>query len=495
MGNPELARWLRQQRQERGWSQSRLAREIISAALADGDHEVCGDGSMIHNVYRWERRGDGPTDRYRPHVARAFGIPLWQFGPGTHEAPPPGPPAGPAPAAQALVLALPAGAPAVLNGTVIPAIPGTLAGTHLSASGHLAYGGNEAPQTGASHVRREVLMAAHESSDRAENIGQPGIGDTTFEQLRADLIRLAGECDTGEPFPVFLEMRRVRDRIHRLLELRLWPREQTDLYFMIACLDGLMGRQAWRLGYPDAAEEFIRAGFAYAAAIDHRPLLGELRFKHARVAYNRRRDRDVQALCASGLSYVSAGPVAFDLHCQQARAAARLGDGGQARQAVNAAHEAFNADHIDELVEIGGEFVCSTATHHYDAGAVLARVEGANSEAEAEIGQALDLYSSGPEAGKTHSFTSKAHARIDLALIRLRAGALDAAADELNRVLSLPPAQRADEIMTRLARVQSALREPIFRSSSQAQALDESIDEFGRDAISAGLHSLSGGPA
>ena len=33
-------------------------------------------------------------------------------------------------------------------------------------------------------------MAAHEGSDHAEQAGQPGIGDVTFEQLRADLVRL-----------------------------------------------------------------------------------------------------------------------------------------------------------------------------------------------------------------------------------------------------------------------------------------------------------------
>jgi transcriptional regulator with XRE-family HTH domain/tetratricopeptide (TPR) repeat protein len=493
MGNPELARWLRQQRHQRDWSQSRLAREIIAAALASGDHDICGDGSMVHNVYRWERRGDGPTDRYRPHVARALGIPLWQFGPGPHEAPPPE--SQRTQAAQTIVLALPAGSPAALTGTVVAAAPGGLAGPLLSAPANLAYGGSEAPEMGTTHVRREVLMAAHESSDHAENIGQPGIGETTFEQLRADLIRLAGEYDTGEPFPVFLEMRRVRDRIHRLLELRLWPREQTDLYFMIACLDGLMGSQAFRLGYLDAAEEFVRAGFAYAAAIGHGPLQGDLRRRQARFAYERGRIKDTIALCANGLGYVSTGPgAAFELHQQQARAAAQMGDDGQARQAVDAARDAFNAGHTDDLVDIGGAFVCSTATHHYCVGAALARVAEASREAEAEFTQAVDLYSSGSGTGPTHAFTSKANTRIELALIRLRSGALDAATDTLTAVLDLPPAQRATEIMTRLARVQSELRKPIFRSSPQARALDESIDEFGQETISAGLHSLSGGP-
>ena len=33
-------------------------------------------------------------------------------------------------------------------------------------------------------------------------------------------------------------MRRVRDRIYRLLDRRVWPREQADLYFLLGCLHG-----------------------------------------------------------------------------------------------------------------------------------------------------------------------------------------------------------------------------------------------------------------
>jgi hypothetical protein len=38
------------------------------------------------------------------------------------------------------------------------------------------------------------------------------------------------------------------------------------------------------------------------------------------------------------------------------------------------------------------------------------------------------------------------------------------------------------------------LAAPIFRSSPQARALGEQIEEFERETIVAGLHSLPGGP-
>jgi hypothetical protein len=142
----------------------------------------------------------------------------------------------------------------------------------------------EAPNIGQSTVRQEVLMAAHEGSDHAARDEEHGIGEATLEQLRADVVRLSRQSDTGEPFAVFLEMRRVRERIYRLLDRRLWPGEQSDLYFLLGVLNGLMGVAADRLGYPDSAEELIRSGWAYAVAIDHRPLLAALRQQQSYIA-------------------------------------------------------------------------------------------------------------------------------------------------------------------------------------------------------------------
>ena len=51
-----------------------------------------------------------------------------------------------------------------------------------------------------------------------------------------------------------------------LIDRRLWPRDQTDLYLMVGCLNCLMASAAHDLGYPHASEELIRAGWAYAAA-------------------------------------------------------------------------------------------------------------------------------------------------------------------------------------------------------------------------------------
>jgi hypothetical protein len=368
-------------------------------------------------------------------------------------------------------------------------IPAVLA---VPEQASVAYRGHQESLMGDSTVQREVLMAAHEGSDHAEQAGQPGVGEATFEQLHADVARLARLVESGEPFAAFLDLRRVRDRIHRILEGRLWPREQTDLYFFLGCLNGLMAIPANQLGYPDAAAELNRAGWAYAHAIDHRPLMAQLRGELATYAYYRGRYEQSRDLALSGLGYLSAGPHAAGLHIYLARAAGRLGDADTARQAIHDAYEARDRDYDDDLLEMGGIYLISQATYHAMAGSALTAT--AEHDAARELEQAISLYDEGPRGREHHWFGGKPLAGIDLAMVRLRSGALDAAVDALQPALSLPATQRISDMTIKLATVREELTAPLFHGSPQARDLGTQIEEFGRDTIIAGLHGLPGGP-
>jgi len=473
-----LGAWLRQQREARGWARREMARQLIQAGRSAGDTSMPGMDSMGHNIHRWERGQGGLTERYKLHYCTALGIPPDQFGadPADHHT------LTPAPAAT---LAPPASPPSAH-------VPAALGDPRLLAPVAVAYRGRKEPDMGDFMVEREVLMAAHDGSDHAEQAEEHGIGEATFEQLRADVVRLSRLTDAGEPFTVFLDMRRVRDRIYRLLDRRLWPREQIDLYFLLGCLNDLMGSTAIRLGYPDAAEELIRAGWAYATAIDHRPLLGHLRAQLSNIMYWRGRLRDSRDLAANGLEYVSEGPLGADLQVNYARAAARMGDADTARQAIAQAHDVRERDYNDDLLDIGGDFVISLATHHCMAGGALADLGDAEREAAGELERAISLYDAGPRPREQHWFAGKPLAGIDLAVIRLRSGALDAATAALEPTLQLPAGQRITQVITRLTLAHTELAAPIFRGSAQARGLGEQIEEFGRETITAGLHSLPG---
>jgi hypothetical protein len=478
----ELGAWLRREREERGWAKREMARRLVDAGKGIGDTTMPSVEGMYHNIHRWEQEG-GVSERHKLHYCRVLGIDPSQFGSGRP--------------AEPDRIGLAAGT------AVIPVVPGEMTPTPgdvtgISGPGPLApsvfaYRGSEESSMGLFAVEREVLMAAHEGSDHAAEHEQVGIGEATLEQLRADLARLSRLTDTGAPLTAFLESRRVRDRIYRLLDRRLRPREQGDLYFLLGCVNGLMGLTANRLGYPDAAEELIRAGWAYANTIDHSPLRGMLRAKLAYVMYWRGWYRESRDLAADGLRYASQGPRGADLHLEHARAAARVGDLDTARQAVRLAHAARDSDYSDDVVEIGGEeFALSHPTTCAMAGGALAEIGDGEREAAEELERAISLYEQDP--GEQHWFGGKALASTDLAVVRLRSGALDGAAAALESVLVLPPAQRVATLIARLARVRDELAAPVFRGSPQARDLGDQIEEFGREAVTAGLHFLSGLP-
>jgi hypothetical protein len=50
----------------------------------------------------------------------------------------------------------------------------------------------------------------------------------------------------------------------------------------------------------------------------------------------------------------------------------------------------------------------------------------------------------------------------------------------------------ASDFTTRLAQVRGELAAPVFRGSPQARDLGDRIEEFGRTAVTTGLHALSG---
>jgi hypothetical protein len=219
--------------------------------------------------------------------------------------------------------------------------------------------------------------------------------------------------------------------------------------------------------------------------------MAQLRLSLADIAYWHDQARKASEHALAGLQYLADGPTAAQLHLKYARAAARTGEAPAARRAITAASDARQRDYTDDLLEIGGEFRLSWASHHSLAGSALIEIPGAERDAAAELEQAAQRYQSG-EPGEVFRYTLEARARIDLATARLRTGALDAAAEAIGPVLSLPPAKRTLELPQRMTAVRAELAQPVFRGSPQARDLDERIEEFGREAVTASLHALPG---
>jgi transcriptional regulator with XRE-family HTH domain len=447
----ELAAWLRRQREDRGWTRTELARQLIRAARARGDTSMPGADNISHNIYRWERGAVTPAERYQLLYCGAFGIPFSQFGPGRGQGLPPG---------------------MVDTGPEVPA---------ASAYRELLSSDPAPPERGAPAIRREVLMAAHEGSEHAERAEQRGIGEATLEQFRADTASLAVQYLTGDTFGLFTEMRRVRNRITDALSRRQWPRDAAELYLLAGCLSALMAAAAVNLGYPREAGELTRAGWAYATIIDHRPLMARLRLCAAYAAYWSGHPEAATDLARSGLGFLADGQSAAQLHLFGGLAAARRGDAASARLAIAAARDARDREHRDDLLEIGGEFGFSRATQSYYAGFLLseaARGSKQGADAAGELEHATRLYAAGPGPGEQHSRRCQMLAHTDLAIARLRAGALDAAIAALEPVLALPPGERTAVQGQRLSAARAELAQPAYRGSAQARGLAEQLAEF-----------------
>jgi hypothetical protein len=351
------------------------------------------------------------------------------------------------------------------------------------ASRALAAAGRDglAPDRGGAGPHAEVLMAAHEGRRHAENAARRDAGDTALELMRDEVTRLSRAYMTGAPFPLFLQMRRLRGDLHTALGLRLWPHDQAELYLLLSLVNSLMAAAASDLGHGPAAEELARTGGAYATIIGHGPVLAHLRNELASIAYWAGRPRQSRDYAADGLDHLARGPNAAQLHLHRGRAAAQLGDTDTARRAIAAAAEARERQHHDELLEIGGQFGFSLATQHYLSGAALAELPGAEKDAAAELEHAAALYERGPGPGEDHSFGCAALARTALAATRLRAGQLDGARPALASVLALPRAQRIGSLTPSLGRVRAELARPRYQSAAGAADLDERIEQFLRE--------------
>ena len=451
----ETAEWLIAQRERRGWSCSEMTRQLMRVGAARGERHLPDAASLQRNIYRWEQ-GNGVSHLFATLYCDAFDVGFDQF------------------PRQRRNRA------AAKNGTALSLCPAP--GTHAAGPG------NQLP------VEYEVMTTAHESSDHASDREQPGIGDITFEQLRADAIRLSRLTDTGAPRAAFTDGRRVRNRIYRLLDRHLWPREQGDLYFLLACTHALLGQNAIRLGYPDAAEELFRSGWMYANVIDSNALRGMLRAKLSSSKYWRGQLKEASDLAADGLRYVSRGPSAAELQVNYARAIARQGDPGAARHSVGFAHDARSNDFHDELTDLGGNmFNLSLATTRAMAGSALSESRAYGRDAITELESAIALYDvEVPGPGQKHWFGGKALTGVHLAVVRLQTGDLDGAATAMDLALKLPAQQRTTELTTRLESVRYSLASSAYQDSRRAHDLADQIEDFTREAVGRSLRSISG---
>jgi hypothetical protein len=77
---PDLGPWLRHQREQRSWTRTDMARQLIKAAQTSGDTAMPAACDVAASIYRWERGTVNPSDRYWLYYCHTLGIPPNRFG-------------------------------------------------------------------------------------------------------------------------------------------------------------------------------------------------------------------------------------------------------------------------------------------------------------------------------------------------------------------------------------------------------------------------------
>jgi transcriptional regulator with XRE-family HTH domain len=119
---PDLGGWLRQQREQRSWTRTEMARRLIKVAQVSGDTAIPAAEDAAANIYRWERGTVTPSDRYRLYYCHTLGIPPDRFGDPEYD------PAQDTPRVI-ITISLPEGTDAQLRLTSLDTSPGPGTGT------------------------------------------------------------------------------------------------------------------------------------------------------------------------------------------------------------------------------------------------------------------------------------------------------------------------------------------------------------------------------
>ncbi len=312
----ELGAWLRTQREERGWSRSEMARRLITAARETGDGSMPDAETVRSYIYRWEHgKIHTLSERYVLYYCRTLEIKPAQFGP------------QPEPAPDTAVIQ-----PAV----AIPAGPG------VSYCQQVAYRGIEAPESRQSTVRDEVLMAAHEGSEHAEQAERRDFGDSHPGAAARGCRAPVGRADDRRPVRhVPGDAPGPRSRLPAARRRSSARATRPICTSCSACLSDLMAVPAIRARLPagcrgtDPGRLGLRVGDrqpspdgAPAAAAGQHHALG--RAAPTRPANSPK----------TGSATSRPGPTGANLHLKYAQAAARTGDADGARRALAAATDA-----------------------------------------------------------------------------------------------------------------------------------------------------------
>ncbi len=463
----ELGAWLRAQRRARSWDAPQMARQLARAA-GDRRDTLPSKECLLVYIRRWERGEVSVSERYQFLYCTAFGIELTDFGPdqpaGQPQPPPGGPPYPPGPPAAAD--RAPA-AVATRSGDPSPAA--SLSRRYRDGEGSRGQPADPAEQM--------ILAAAEESHDFGEWADTSNIGDATLEHYAAQVKRLARDYVHAAPLPLFIEAKRLRDRVFTKLQGHQQPDQTRDLYLVAARACGLLAWMSGDLSFYGAGETHAATAWVCAEQANHDGARAWVRTTQAKLAYWDGRFVESAQLAEDGLRYRCADSGRAMLALFRARALARLGRSSDAAAALAVAQTELEQAGPDE---IGGLWSVDEARYHSLAGnAHMWRHDPDQVIAEGE--QAIALFEA--TNSRERNYGAEAHTWLDQAQAHLQLQDLDGADAALRPVLALQPEMQYEPITQHLRQVERAISQPVFADAPKARELQEEIETSCRESI------------
>ncbi|MGH3800785.1 MAG: hypothetical protein ACRDTD_11725 [Pseudonocardiaceae bacterium] len=326
-------------------------------------------------------------------------------------------------------------------------------------------------------VQREVAMAAAESARFGQFAEQSNVGPHTLEQFRADIARIVTTYPNRPVYPIFVELRALRNRAFELLEGRQYPEQNRELYLVTGVLCGVLANASLDLGWLPAAETQARTAFLCAELAGNNALRAWVRGTQSLVAYWDERPRAAVELAADGWRYVpETGTARVRLASLEARAHARLRDHRATEKALARAEQA--REEVRGADNPGGMLAFPLAKQSYCAATARLWLGGQNSytDAERDATQAIELYEADPP--EQRRLGELCLVRLDLVAARLGRDDLDGAAEQLQDVLAIATQRRTEPVARRLHQVGRALQRPRYQTCSLALDLHDQIRGF-----------------
>lgn len=324
-----------------------------------------------------------------------------------------------------------------------------------------------------------VAEVADESAELGEWAAVSEIADATIERHSVQVRRLARDHDFGAPLvPLLLRTRQLRDRVRQLLRMHARPDQVRDLYLLAAQTCGLLAWQTADLGDYQAASTHVWAARICAEQAGHDGASAWVFATEAKLAYWDGQWTESAELAEEGLRYRTTDSARVMLGLFRARALARAGRPGEAKQALSQA--VMDLDRVTGPDLLGGIWAMPMTRYHGIAGNTLMLL---NRPADAlDHAQEVIALAAGAPDGERH-LLPLAHACLDSAIAWLGQAELDGGVTALRDVFALPSHIRNDPLLKHLTRVQGLLNLPRYTGSQLARDAQDEIREYQRQAL------------